>query len=313
MINLLFEKIKEYDTIIIHRHTRPDLDALGSQLGLAKALKYNYPNKNIYVVGDGSAKYDFIGKMDIIDDSVYNDALAIIVDVAVEALVSDSRFKLAREVFVIDHHKNPCDITENFISDSSKVAAGELIANLIFEQGLEMPSDAATAFYGAIITDGGRFMYGNNLAETLRVSSLLVSCGADYDYIYKNIYVERLADKQMKAWFATQFKVTENGVAYLKNPKEVFEKFPTDFMNISRGMLSVMSGVEEIIIWLNFTYDASRDTIVGEFRSREIPIVDIAYQFGGGGHSLACGASFATWELVDECISAFDNLAKENK
>ncbi|MBO5711634.1 MAG: bifunctional oligoribonuclease/PAP phosphatase NrnA, partial [Acholeplasmatales bacterium] len=236
MINLLFEKIKEYDTIIIHRHTRPDLDALGSQLGLAKALKHNYPNKNIYVVGDGSAKYDFIGKMDIIDDSVYNDALAIIVDVAVEALVSDSRYKLAREVFVIDHHKNPCDITENFISDSSKVAAGELIANLIFEQGLEMPSDAATAFYGAIITDGGRFMYGNNLAETLRVSSLLVSCGADYDYIYKNIYVERLADKQMKAWFATQFKVTENGVAYLKNPKEVFEKFPTDFMNISRGM-----------------------------------------------------------------------------
>ena len=95
------------------------------------------------------------------------------------------------------------------------------------------------------------------------------------------------------------------------NPKEVFDKFPTDFMNISRGMLSVMSGVEEIIIWLNFTYDSSREVIVGEFRSREIPIVDVAYQFGGGGHTLACGASFNTWEEVDECIKAFDNLAKE--
>jgi phosphoesterase RecJ-like protein len=313
MVDLLFKKIKEYNTIIIHRHTRPDLDALGSQLGLAKVLKHNYPEKNIYVVGDGSSKYDFIGNMDIIDDSVYSEALAIIVDVAVEALVSDSRYKLAKEVFVIDHHKNPCDITENFINESSRVAVGELIANLIFNEGLEMPKDAATAFYGAIITDGGRFMFGSNLAETLRVSSLLVSCGADYDYIYKNIYVEKLADKQMKAWFANQFKVTDNGVAYLKNPKEVFDRFPTDFMNISRGMLSVMSGVEEIIIWLNFTYDASRDVIVGEFRSREIPIVDIAYQFGGGGHNLACGASFKTWEEVDECINAFDNLAKENR
>ena len=312
MIDLLFNKIKEYSTIIIHRHTRPDLDALGSQLGLARALKHNYPDKNIYVVGDRSSKYDFIGQMDSISDDVYNNALAIIVDVAVSNLVSDERYKLAKEVFVIDHHKNPCDITENFISDSTRVAAGELIADMLFKQSLEIPKDAATALYGAIITDGGRFMFGSNLAETLRVSSLLVQVGADYDYIYKNIYVESLQDKQMKAWFANQFKVTDNGVAYLKNPKEVFERFPTEFMNISRGMLSVMSGIEEIVIWLNFTFDESRNLIIGEFRSREIPIVDIAYQYGGGGHLLACGASFTNWEDVDRCIASFDNLAKEN-
>lgn len=29
----IYNKIKEYDTIIIHRHTKPDCDALGSQLG----------------------------------------------------------------------------------------------------------------------------------------------------------------------------------------------------------------------------------------------------------------------------------------
>lgn len=29
-------KIKEYETIIIHRHVRPDPDALGSQTGLQK-------------------------------------------------------------------------------------------------------------------------------------------------------------------------------------------------------------------------------------------------------------------------------------
>ena len=30
----ILEKIKAYDTIIIHRHQRPDPDAIGSQIGL---------------------------------------------------------------------------------------------------------------------------------------------------------------------------------------------------------------------------------------------------------------------------------------
>ena len=56
MINLLKQKIEEYNDIIILRHNRPDLDALGSQLGLSKTLKHNFPNKNIYVTG-----YSFSG------------------------------------------------------------------------------------------------------------------------------------------------------------------------------------------------------------------------------------------------------------
>lgn len=66
------------------------------------------------------------------------------------------------------------------------------------------------------------------------------------------------------------------GVAYLKNDKDIFEKFPVDFFNISRGMVGVMAGIAEIPIWCNFTYDIENDVIIGEFRSRDISIVDIA-------------------------------------
>ncbi len=57
MIEKLFKKIEEYDTIILHRHSRPDLDALGSQRGLALTLKEAYPSKKIYMVGDMSTRY----------------------------------------------------------------------------------------------------------------------------------------------------------------------------------------------------------------------------------------------------------------
>ena len=43
MINLILEKIKEFDTIIIHRHKRPDGDCIGSQFGLKYFIEYNFP------------------------------------------------------------------------------------------------------------------------------------------------------------------------------------------------------------------------------------------------------------------------------
>lgn len=306
----LFNKIKEYNTIIIHRHSRPDLDALGSQRGLALVLKNAYPDKSIYMVGDMSSRYAFLGEMDIISDDTYRDALVIITDVSVSAMVSDDRYRLANEVFIIDHHKNASDITDNVLCNPAKVAACEYIVELLLEQNYTIPKEAATAFYGGIVTDSGRFQYGETTGDTLITSGKLINLGADKDFIYKNIYTETLADRQMKNWFGTQFKTTKEGVAYLKNGKEVFEKYDVDFFNISRGMVGVMAGISEISIWCNFTLDMEKNVVVGEFRSREIPIVDIAKRYGGGGHDLACGATLASFEEADLVIEDFNNLLR---
>ena len=45
-IAIKFRKNQEYDTIIIHRHMKPDPDALGSQVGLKALLKHHFPEKN---------------------------------------------------------------------------------------------------------------------------------------------------------------------------------------------------------------------------------------------------------------------------
>ena len=311
MINRLFDKIKEYNTIIIHRHNRPDLDAIGSQRGLALTLKENYPNKEIYMVGDMSDRYAFLGEMDVIEDSKYENALVIITDVSVAFMVSDDRYKLAKEVFIIDHHKNESDITDNWICDPTKIAACELITEILLDRGLIIPKDAATALFGGIVTDSGRFQYGETSGNTLRVSADLLDLGADKEYIYKNLYTELLSERQMKNWFAARFETTQNGVAYLKNGPEVFEKFNVDFFNISRGMVGVMAGIKEIPIWCNFTVDTQNNKIVGEFRSRDVSIVHIAKKYGGGGHDMACGASFTSWEDVDSAIKDFDDLLGE--
>ena len=56
----MFEEIRKlierYDTIILHRHLKPDGDALGSQVRLKRLILDNYPGKQVYMVGDEAGR-----------------------------------------------------------------------------------------------------------------------------------------------------------------------------------------------------------------------------------------------------------------
>ena len=106
MYREILQEILQYDKIIIHRHTNPDGDALGSQIGLRLILEENFPDKKIYTVGDHAKRYSFMArsKMDEIDDTVYEGALAIILDTSAKSLISDERYTLAARTVRMDHH-----------------------------------------------------------------------------------------------------------------------------------------------------------------------------------------------------------------
>ena len=317
MLNIL-NKIKEYQTIIIHRHSNPDLDALGSQIGLRDTLRLNFKDKNIYAVGDMN-RFTFLGEMDEIEDSVYEGALCIICDVAVSSMISDYRYFNAKEVIVIDHHQNETNLStkeKEFTLplyryvDTSSGACAAIIADMIKEWGLEVPESAATAMYGGIITDTGRFQYGN-LAPILKTSAYLVENKANPQYIYRNLYVETLESRLMKNYFQSKMQLTKKNVAYMFNDKDVFEKFDVDTFTVSRGMVNLMAGIDVVKIWANFTYDVKIGKVICEFRSRDITIVDIAKKYGGGGHANACGATIDDFTVAMQVLEDFDNLLEE--
>jgi len=308
----ILAKVMGNQTIIIHRHSKPDFDAIGSQVGLKEILVENFPNKHIFVVGDQN-RFDMENDMQSIPDELYADALVFILDVAVKHMVSDDRYKLAKEVIVIDHHKNACDIDNAtlVLSDSTFSACAELITDMALELNLKINPRAASFLYAGIVTDTGRFQWMHKPERVFLIASMLTGFGAKTTELYDFLYVETLESKQMKNYFSNRF-VFEDGVAYLKNDKEVFEKFDVDVFTVSRGMVNLAAGIDTIKIWLNFTYDAEKNIILGEFRSRGIKIVDIAKKYGGGGHEQACGASLQSWAQVDEVIADYKQLLKEN-
>ena len=74
-LTAILTAIKKYNRIIIHRHQRPDPDAIGSQTGLAEILRSSFPHKEIYMVGKDIPSFDWIGSMDEIDGDEYHNAL----------------------------------------------------------------------------------------------------------------------------------------------------------------------------------------------------------------------------------------------
>ncbi len=295
----IITKIKEYNRIIIFRHTNPDLDALGSQIGLKEAILCMYPDKEVYVVGETN-KFGFIGDMDEVNNDLFKDSLAIILDVAVSHLVSDDRYLLAKECIVIDHHNNDSDINAYVYKNTSYPACAELVFDFA-NKYLKINQKSATALIGGIITDTGRFLYQSVTSNTFNAAKCLLEYGADLQFIYNNLYTETIEERLMKNYFQQKY-VIEDNIAYMKNDKDVFERFNIDTFSVSRGMVNIMSGITDIFIWANFTYDIKNDKILCELRSKFIKVIDIAKKYGGGGHDYACGATLNDWETVDLMI-----------
>ncbi len=308
----IYDLIEKYDTIIIHRHARPDMDAIGSQYGLSLIIKENYPNKKVYVVGDLN-NMSYLAQMDNIEDKVYNNALVIITDVSVSRMISDDRYKLAKQRVIIDHHQNNTDVDDVavFYKDSSFGSACEMVIDLIKEHKLKVTPEAATYLYAGMVTDTGRFMYLNNPSKTFELASYITKFSPNIQAFYNFIYTEPLKRRLTKNLFS-KFDITKNNVAYRKNDSALIKKSGLDFQAVSRGMVNQMAGIKEISIWANFTEDSENNLIVGEFRSRGIIIVDIAKKYGGGGHNNACGASLKNWKEVDSILNDLDERAKQH-
>ncbi|MBR4768401.1 MAG: bifunctional oligoribonuclease/PAP phosphatase NrnA [Lachnospiraceae bacterium] len=291
MFESIMDGIRSHSRIILHRHTNPDGDALGSQIGLYHLIRDNFPEKEVYKVGDGAGRYEFMegSVMDEIGDEVFSGAYSIILDSATEELVNDRRFHLADSSARIDHHIYCETFTDTEIVDTSYESCAGMIATLAKESGLTLSSAAATAIFTGMVTDSGRFRYDSTNARTFSNASYLMNAGIDTASIYRNLYSEDLKRAQLRAGFVSKIqKYKDSAVAYIYNTAEDLKELGiTDTFTVSRGMVNCMADLKGIDIWANFTEDGEK--VLVELRSSRYNINPVAVKYGGGGHEKASG------------------------
>lgn len=310
MFTKILQTIEKYDKIIIHRHTSPDGDALGSQIGLKEALKENYPDKQIYAVGDEARRYSFMdgSTMDEISNEVYSGALAIILDCGAAALISDNRYELAETTIRFDHHIFAEKIADLEVVDTSYESCCGLLTDFIVSTGLRLSKKSAKALYTGMITDSGRFRYDSTTARTLHLASALMETQFAAAEIYSNLYADELSSVQLRAKFVLKIQRTEAGVAYIYTTKEELPSYGVDTFTISRGMVNTMSDIKGVDIWVNFT--ETEEKILVEIRSSKYVVQPIAVKYGGGGHAKACGASVNSKEEAFALLEDLNKIAK---
>lgn len=291
MFEQVFAAIKSFDRIIIHRHKNPDGDALGSQIGLKHILKENFPEKEVYMVGDKAGRYGFMedSVMDEISDDLYCGALAVILDTSAKHLISDERYTLAEKTVRIDHHIFCETIADAEVTDTSYESCCGLVTEFALQCGLRLSPLAAKSLYTGMVTDSGRFRYDSTSSNTFRLASELMRKPFDIGEIYTNLYADNLEHVKNKAHFILKIQKTDKNVAYIYTDLEEVRDLNMDTFSISRGMVGTMADIKGIDIWVNFT--ETEAGVLCELRSSKYNINPIAVKYGGGGHAKASGAT----------------------
>ena len=285
------EKIKQYDKIVIHRHSSPDGDALGSQIGMKCLLRENFPTKEIYAVGDDAKRYAFMdgSVMDEVEDSFFDGALSIILDCGSAWLISDERYKTAAATVRFDHHIYSEKIADIEVVDTSYESCCGLVTEFALESGLALSPASAKALFTGMVTDSGRFRYDSTTANTFRLASALKAQPFDTNEIYAQLYADDFSSVQLRAKFVLKIQFTPYRVAYIYTTKEELASYEADTFTISRGMVNTMADIRDVDIWVNFT--ETEDKVLVEIRSNKYTVQPVAVKYGGGGHAKACGAS----------------------
>ncbi len=311
MFENILQAIRAYDTIIIHRHSNPDGDAMGSQVGLKHIILNNFPGKTVYMVGDAPKHYAFMDDsvMDDIPDETYENALAIILDTSARKLISDDRYTTAALTVRMDHHIFCEEIAQIEVTDTSYESCCGLVAAFAMECGLKLTPLAAKSLYTGMVTDSGRFRFDSTSAQTFRLAAFLMEQKFDTNEIYRNLYASDFAQTRLKAEYVLKIQFSPCNVAYIYTDLAELQARNVDTFTISRGMVGTMADIKGVDIWVNFT--ETEKGVLCELRSSRYNINPIAVKYGGGGHAKASGATVASRGEAMAMLQDLDKLTQE--
>ncbi|OZU89733.1 DHH family phosphoesterase [Virgibacillus indicus] len=298
----IIDTIKQYETIIIHRHVRPDPDALGSQGGLAEIVKQSFPKKNVYVTGEEEDSLRFLIKMDEIETSVYENALVIVCDTANTARISDNRYNLGEKLIKIDHHPNVDEYGDLSWVDTGASSTSEMIFelyNFAKNYGFQLNNEAARLLYAGIVGDTGRFLFPSTTKKTFQFAAELVTYEFDRAALYEGIYNIGRNIARLRGYILQNFRQSSSGLSTIKLTKEILNEYGISPAETGQ-LVGVLGDIEGIKAWALFIEE--EDIIRVRLRSRGPVINTVAAKYNGGGHPLASGATVDTWEETKNVI-----------
>ncbi|MBN4083375.1 bifunctional oligoribonuclease/PAP phosphatase NrnA [Mycoplasma sp. CSL10137] len=307
------DAIKKYKNIVIFHHIRPDGDCLGSQHGLAELIKTNFPDKNVYTIGNNYGIFEFMDyKFTPIDQIDFNDSLSIVVDASSGDRIECSELLYEKKTTArlrIDHHPNDADIEYEYQwIDEHYVAAAEMIAKIAYDGNWEVTQKASAHIYLGINTDSGRFLYPDTSQRTYELVSFLMKNGFHPKEILRELSKRSLLDIKISGRILSEFK-QEGRVLYYVIEEDFLKEFNIDSFKAAQ-YVNDLANIDNNSCWALFV-QLEDGKVRGRLRSNGPLVNKIAKQYNGGGHDNAAGLTLESFEQIPEVISKLNDLILE--
>lgn len=287
---------------ILTTHVNPDGDGIGSELGLAQALRQLGKRATILNHNDTPENYRWLDPAGHV--TRYNEerdragileaGVIVVLDTnqpsRLRSLEEPVRKSAALKI-VIDHHLEPDGFADQYVIDERATSTGEILYRLLGDRGgLVIDPAMARALYTAMMTDTGSFRYPRTDGETLRIAAELLDRGADPTEAFVNVYENWTAGRLRLLGEALGSMKTACGgrIAYIVCTRTMFEETGTSEVETDNFTAFPMS-IRGVTIGILF--NELPDGVKISFRSKgSIPINELAKEFGGNGHLNAAGA-----------------------
>ena len=293
--------MKEAKKVMIMGHLNPDIDAIGSAMGvyrLAKTL-----GKSAYIVADknGPALQTFIKELEkdeeyedvligkeVAEENIENDTLLVIVDTHKTNYVEfPELLDKTKKIVIIDHHRRSADFIENATLTFQEVyasSAAELVTEILqyAESKITLKQIEAESLYAGIMMDTKNFTFKTGV-RTFEAAAYLRRCGVDII--------------RVKKWFQSDLSSFNKIADIVKNVEIVNETIGISINEEKTKDASIIcaKAADELLtisdITASFVIGKLEDKVCISGRSiGDINVQIILEKLGGGGHITLAGA-----------------------
>lgn len=312
----IVERLKLAESAVILTHGKPDGDAVGSSVGIARSLMgigkralvlYDPPWTDRFdcVIADTPHRVLKGGKDDRVwsNPQVLGADTVVIVDTGSWSQLSASEEYLRERrdrTLLIDHHAHgDPDVASMRYVDTDAPAAAQIVAEIARRVlGLgriaDLPLPIANAVYLGMATDTGWFKHPSVRSSTFRIVADLIDAGVDHSRLFLDTEQsdppERLLLMQ-RAMKSMELVAGAAGAVMSLSPSD-FEETGGD-LSLTGGLVDLPKTVRTVEVAALLTQIEPHLTKIS-FRSkastRSIDVNELAQRFGGGGHKHAAGA-----------------------
>lgn len=306
----IYEEILQYPTIVVHRHTSPDPDALGSQAGLARSLSEKFPEKRILCAGENDeGDLAWINRMDQVKADDYQGALVITTDTANTERISNKLYDRGDFLIKIDHHPDVDPYADMSYVDPNASSASQIIADFINKEDMPLTEEVAFPLYAGIVGDTGRFMYPATSAHTFEIVAQLTKTGIDISKIARNISDVSFAQAKLQASVMNYMKVDPSGAACAILTQDRLKKLGVNSEQTD-CTVSTPGRIKDVIAW-NVFVEKPDGTFRVHYRSKGPVINKLAAKHNGGGHDLASGANAKDMDEVKQIFAELVQVTRK--